>query len=170
MANLVREHRLIDSTKRSLVKIVFIGDGTAVANTVLVDASTLRGALNANGYIMATNTHPKSTYDFSIKRIHGQLSANVGAFVKLQWHGAQNSEIAAIGAGPFDFNGEASGDSFLIPNPETGSNGDILYSTGNLPAGAVLTMFIDLKKNNRDYDAGQTADPAAFNRGTWGQI
>ena len=27
------------------------------------------------------------------------------------------------------------------------------------------TIFIDLRKDNRDYDAGQTADPVAFNRG-----
>lgn len=167
MANLVREHRLIDSTKRTLIKYVIISDGTADANTVLVDASTLSGALNTAGYIMTSNTNPRSKYDLSVKRIFGQLGANTGAFVKLQWHGAANSEIVAVGAGPFDFNFEASGDGAVIPNPETNSNGDILYSTGNLPAGSVLTVFVDLKKNNSSYSAGQQADPAAFNQGNW---
>lgn len=167
MANLVREHRIIDSTKRTAIKFVFIGDGTPAANTILVDASTLAGALNTAGYIMSSNTNPLSKYDLSIKRISGQLAANSGAYVKLQWHGAQNSEIVAFGTGPFDFGQDEAGDGVSFPNPEASSNGDILYSTGNLPAGAVFTLFIELKKNNAHYSAGQHADPAAFNAGNW---
>jgi hypothetical protein len=30
--------------------------------------------------------------------------------------------------------------------------------------GDAITMFLELKKDNADYDAGQTADPYAFNR------
>jgi hypothetical protein len=167
MANLVREHKLIDSTKRTLIKYVIIGDGTPAANTVLVDTSMLSNALNTAGYIRSANTDPLAKYEVAVKRLHGQLSANVGSFIKLQWHGAQNSEIVAVGAGSFDFNFETSGDSALIPNNEASSNGDILYSTGNLPAGACLTLFVDLKKNNTSYSAGQHADPAAFNSGNW---
>lgn len=168
MANLVREHKLIDSTKRALIKYVFIGDGTPAANTVLIDASMLSGALNTAGYIMSSNANPLTKYDVSIKRLHGQLSANVGAYVKLQWHGTQNAEAVVIGAGPFDFNFETSGDSALIPNIEAGSNGDILYSTGNLPAGATLTLFVDLRKNNAHYSAGQHVSPNDFNYGPFG--
>jgi hypothetical protein len=29
-----------------------------------------------------------------------------------------------------------------------------------------FTLFIDLRKDSRDYDSGQTADPAAFNLGS----
>lgn len=165
MANLVREHKLIDSTKRTLVKYVFIGDGTPVANTILVDTSMLSGALNTAGYIMSSNTNPRSKYDVAIKRAHGQLSSNVGSYVKLQFHGTQNAETLVIGPGNFDFHFETSGDGAVIKNEEAGANGDILYSTGNLPAGATLTLFLDLKKNNASYSAGQHASPIDFNRG-----
>ena len=63
MANTITEHRLVDTNKRTLAKYILVSDGTQYANSVLLDVSTLKFALNANGYIMASNTHPKSTTD-----------------------------------------------------------------------------------------------------------
>lgn len=165
MANLLREQRIIDNNKRTLVKYVFISDGTVEANTVLLDVSTLRNALNANGYIMQSNTHPKSTYRTTIKRIFSIGGGN-GA-IKLKWHGDANSEIIVLPTGSVDLDFESMGNGAVIPNPESNSIGDILLSTSNVVSGDYFTILLDIRKDSSDYDAGQTADPAAFNSGSF---
>lgn len=164
MANLIREQRIIDTNKRTLAKYVIVSDGNQEANTVLLDVSTLAFALNTNGYIMASNVDPRSTYRATIKRIFGQVGSADGA-IRLKWHGAANSEIVAFADGGFDFDFQSMGDGATISNPETNTNGDVLISTAGLASGDVATIFIDIKKDARDYDQGQTADPIAFNRG-----
>ena len=164
MANLIREQRLIDSSKRALLKYVYISDSSAQANATLVDVSTLANALNANGYIMSSNTHPKNLYRTTIKRIFG--TAKLSGYIKLQWQSPQNTEIVTITTGSFDYDFQSMGDGAVILNPDASSNGDILFSNASAASGDVLTLFIDLRKDARDYDAGQTADPAAFNRGS----
>lgn len=161
MANIIREQRLIDSNKRALIKYVILSDGTQEANTRLLDASTLAFALNANSYIMSSNTHPKSNYRTTIKKIkaYGRSSGST----RLKWEGDANSEIIVFGSTSVDFNFE--NDGAVITNPEANATGDILISTANLAFGDAMTIFIDIKKDSRDYDAGQTADPYAFNRG-----
>lgn len=163
MANVIREQKIIDNTKRALLKYVFISDGTAEANTILVDASGLSYALNANGYIMVGGVHPKSNYRTTVKRVYGQAKSN--GYYKLQWAGDANSEIITFGNGNFNYDFESMGDGAVIPNPETNATGDILISTRAINGTDAFTLFIDLRKNNADYDAGQTADPTAFNRG-----
>lgn len=163
MANLIREQRLIDSNKRALIKYVMTLD-TAVANTVLVNASTLSLALNTNGYIMTSNTNPKSQYRTTIKRVFGNAKAN--AYIKLQWQGATNSEIITISSGNFDYSFDNMGDGATISNPEASSNGQILMTVVTPSSADAATIFLDLRKDGRDYDSGQTADPVAFNRGT----
>lgn len=163
MANLIRQQNIIDSNKRALLKYVLISDGTQSANSVLLDASMLKFALNANGYIMSSNTHPKSNYRTSVKRVFGTATLGSGAYLKLQWQGDSNSEIVTIGSGNFDYSFETSGDSAVISNPEANATGDILITTNNLTANDVATIFLDIKKNSEDFDAGQSADPYAFN-------
>lgn len=163
MANKILQQRLADTTKRVLTKVVLVSDGTAEANTVLIDVSSLRFALNANGYIMQANTHPKTRYNTTIKRISGNMKSN-NATLRLQWHGDANSEIIAVGSGSFDYNFENMIDGGAISNPEANSSGDILITTTGLVAGDVATIMIDQRKDNNDFDAGQTADPYAFNR------
>lgn len=163
MANAIKGQRLIDTTRRSLTKVIIISDGTNEANSVLIDVSTLKFALNANGVIMTSNADPKSIYRTTVKRVFGNLKSN-NASIRLQWHGDSNSEIITSGSGSFDINFENMGDSAVIHNPEANSSGDILISTAGLVAGDVATLFIDLKKDNQDFDAGQTADPYTFNR------
>lgn len=165
MANILKEHRIIDSNKRALIKYVFISDGSAQANTILVDASTLRLALNTAGYIMSANTDPKTSYRTTVKRIFGTAKAN--GYVSIQWHGDTNSEIIIINNGNFDYNFDSQGDVAVLPNPEANTSGDVLFSVNANKAGDNFTLWIDLKKDARDYDAGQTADPAAFNKGNW---
>ena len=111
MANLVKEHKIVDNNKRALIKYVFLAD-TAAANTTLVDVSMLRNALNTSGYIMSSNTNPKSTYRTTIKRVYGSAKAN--AYFKLQWIGDANSEIITIPSGRFDYSFDSMGDGATI--------------------------------------------------------
>ena len=160
MANTIREQKLIDNSNRALLKYVILSDGTQESNTRLVDASMLALALNANGYIMSSNTHPKSSYRTTVKKIKA-YGRNSGS-IRLKWEGDANSEILVFGSGSVDFTFE--NDGAVITNPEANATGDILVSSANLVLGDAVTIFIDLKKDNRDFDAGQTADPYAFNR------
>lgn len=158
MANIIREQRLIDSNKRALLKYVILSDGTQESNTRLVDASSLAFALNANGIISQTDM--KSNYRTTVKKIKA-YSKNTGS-VRLKWQGDANSEIITFGSATVDFNFE--NDGAVITNPEANATGDILISTIGMATGDTVTIFLDLKKNSEDYDAGQTADPYAFNR------
>jgi hypothetical protein len=169
MANLIREHRIVDTNRRALIKYVCVSDGTQLANSTLIDVSTLAYALNANGYIMSSNTHPLSTYRTAISRIKGATNIGPGStgYLKLQWQGDSNSEIIVVSNDSFDYSGEAWGGvgGGTFPNPEANSSGDILISTVGMKANDNFTLFIEVRKDARDYDQGQTADPTAFNRG-----
>lgn len=159
MANLIREQKLIDSNKRALIKYVILSDGTQESNTRLVDASNLAFALNANGYIMQSNTHSKSNYRTTVRKI--KAYSKTSGSVRLKWEGDANSEIITFGTGSVDFTFE--NDGAVISNPEANATGDILISTLGLVSTDAITLFIDLRKESLDYDAGQTADPYAFN-------
>jgi len=162
MANQITEQRLVDNSSKAILKYTIISDGTQSANVVLMDASTLQNALNANGYIMSTNTHPKTNYRTTIKKIFGPVRAN--GYINLQWQNDTNSSIVVLGTGPhkIDLAGDFIG--ATIANPGANGTGDILISTTGLLVNDTATLFIEVKKDARDYDAGQTADPTAFNR------
>lgn len=160
MANVITEQRLIDTNKRALIKYVIVSDGTQESNTRLVDASTLAYALNTNNQIMTSNTDPKSVYRTSIKKI--KAYSKTAGVIRLKWQGNANSDIIAFGTASVDFNFE--NDGAVITNPEANATGDILVSTLGMANGDAVTIFLDLKKNSEDYDAGQTADAYAFNR------
>lgn len=163
MANLITEQRIIDNNKRSLIKYVATLD-TAVANNLLVNVSTLRFALNANSQISSTpDTDQKNLYRTTVKRIFGTAKAN--AYMKLTWQGANTADIVTIGDGNFDYDFQSMGDGAVIANPDAISNGDILLTVVTPSSADMMTLFIDLRKDSRDYDAGQTADPVAFNIG-----
>ncbi len=166
MANRVVTQTLIDSNKRALIKYVIIPDGTATANSSIVKFNELRYAINATGVI--SNTNPKSDYSVDIKRVYGQMSGASNTFVTLRWEDSANTEILTMGPGHFDYDmvGTA-GDGALIADPSANSKG-LLYSITNPAAGSSLTMFVEVRKGADTFDAGQTADPAAFNRGVWG--
>jgi len=162
MANVIREQKIIDNQKRALVKYVATLD-SATANTLLLDVSQLRFALNANSQIMSSNTHIKPTYRTTIKRIFGTAKAN--AYIKLLWQGSNTADIITINSGNFDYSFDNMGDGAVIGNPDAASNGNILITVVTPSSADALTLFIDLRKDGRDYDSGQSADPVAFNRG-----
>lgn len=159
MANIIYEQKLIDSNKRALVKYILISDGTQQTNTALLDASSLRFSLNANGYIMTSNTDPKSVYGISVKRVFGQVKS--GGYVSLNWASEANTPIVVLSSGSPDINFDHVGGA-LTPDRAT-ANGDILITTMGFAANDSFTLILDINKDTRDYDAGQTADPIAFN-------
>jgi hypothetical protein len=166
MANKLIEERMVDSNKRALLKYVYVSDGTAEANTLLIDTSTLAFSMNANNQIMASNTHAKGAYRVSVKRIAG--AARVNSAISLSWRSSTNTEFATIQTGSFDYSlgGAGTGGGLMINPMAAGANGDILITVRTPLAGDTFTMFVELVKNPADYDQGQTADPIAFNRET----
>lgn len=163
MGNTIRNQRLVDNNKRCLTKVVIVSDGTNEANTVVIEAASLQYALDTNGFIMANNANAKSVYRTTVKRVAGS-SSGANTHIRLQWEGDENSEIITFGQGNFDFDFQSMGDGAIISNPEANATGNILISTTGLTASATVTLFIDLRKDGRDYDSGQTKDPVAFNR------
>jgi hypothetical protein len=167
VAATVKEQRIVDSNKRSLIKYTINSDGVASANNGLVDVSTLAYALNTNGYIMSANADPKSSYRVAVKRVFGSVANTTTGLVTLKWQGPDATflEIMGLAPGNFDISFGDAGDGAVIPNPiaRANANGDICFSS-TLPAGAFATIFLELRKEGEDYDQGQTRDPRAFNR------
>lgn len=165
MANIINQQKLIDSTRRAVIKYVGTVD-TNTANAVLLNVSGLAYSLNANGKILSSGTDTKSAYRTQIKRIWGQGHFKGGGFVTLNWGSVTNTNIVTFGAGQFDYNFDSEGLSAAIPSS---SNGDLLITTTGVISGDAFTVFVDLKKDGRDFDQGQTARPADFNQGAFGQ-
>ncbi len=166
MANRTTIQTLIDTNKRALIKYVLVGDGTATANSTFIRFSELKYALNANGYI--ANTDVQANYDVSIKRAYGHCKmAAAAGYCTLRWNSNANSEILTFGSGDFNYDlGGVSGDSAVIKSPDANNQG-IQLSIGTATSGDIFTLFLDLRKDSSDFDAGQTRDPAAFNKGGW---
>jgi hypothetical protein len=112
---------------------------------------------------MTSNTNQKALYRTTIKRMFGMAKAN-GHF-KVQWQGTNNNSIVHITTGQFDYDFQSMGDGAVVQNTEAGTNGDIVFSTVGQTQPDTFTLFIDLRKDFGDFDAGQTNDPLAFNRG-----
>lgn len=159
MATVLTTQRLVDNNRHSVIKIVGTGGGDA--NASLIVAANLSHAINATGKISTLN--PKRLNRIAIKRIWGQGQMGGGNNVTLKWGGNSNSAIVSFGQGTFDYGFDSGSTPGIITIPdEANCTGDIVFSS---TAGATdaWTLFIDIKKDGRDYDQGQTADPIAYN-------
>lgn len=162
MATVLTTQTLVDSNRHSVIKVVGVG-GTD-ANVSLIRAANLAYAINATGVVSTTN--PKRLNRVAIRRIWGQGQiATAGSGVTLKWGGNANSAIVTFGNGLFDYGFDSGCTAGTIEIPDQANcTGDIVFSS---TAGATdtWTLFIDLKKDGRDYDQGQSRDPLAFNNG-----
>lgn len=163
MANRLVEQKIVDSNKRLLVKYVFVSDGTAAANATLFRANTLNFAINATGQLSSTNPQPH--YGMSIKRAWGSCHSN-GSFI-LKWWSEANTEILTFSDGRFDYNFDGEVGTGAIPSPDANTVG-LCFTASGVASGENFTLILDMKKDNRYFDAGQTADPMAFNTGVRG--
>lgn len=159
MATVLTTQTLVDSNRHSVIKVVGTGGGDA--NVKLVVAANLAYAINATGVISTAN--PKRLNRVSVKRIWGHGQMGLSNNVTLRWGGNTNTAIVSFGQGNFDYSFDSGSTAGIITIPdEANCTGDIVFSS---TAGTTdsWTIFIDLKKDGRDYDQGQTADPIAFN-------
>ena len=167
MANVIKEHKLVDTNRVAVVKYVGLLDNTAMANNLLLDVSQLRYALNTNGKIMSANVDYRGTYKTTIKRIWGNGGLKDG-FAVLKWggkNGEANTEICTFHDSSFDYNFSSFGTQGSIPIQDVAnSSGDIVISLVGNNNNDSFTLFIELHKDGGDYDQGQTADPTAFNK------
>lgn len=166
MANIIKEHKLVDTNRTAVVKYVGILDNSSMANTLLLNVSQLAYALNTNGYIMSNNVDPKTTYRTTIKRIWGQSGLKDGRAI-LKWQGTSgqaNTEICTFHDSMFDYNFASMGSPGSIPIQDVAnSTGNIVISLDGNNSNDSFTIFLELHKDGRDYDQGQDRDPAAFN-------
>lgn len=162
MATVLTTQTLVDTNRHSVIKVVGVG-GTD-ANVSLIRAANLAYAINATGQVSTLN--PKRLNRVAIKRIWGQAQMTSSTNVSLRWGGNSNNTIVTFGTGPFDYNFDAGSTGGTIEIPDTANcTGDIVFSS-TAGASDSWTLFIDLKKDGRDYDQGQRRDPAAFNYGS----
>ncbi len=161
MATSLTTQRLVDNNRHTVIKIV--GEGGGDANASLVVASDLAYAINATGQVSTSN--PKRLNRLAIKRIWGQGQIASNKYVTLKWGGNTNPAIVTFGNGSFEYNFDSAATPGTIEIPdEANCTGNIVF-TSTATTGDAWTLFIDLKKDGRDYDQGQTRDPLAFNNG-----
>ena len=159
MATTLTTQTLVDTNRHSVIKVVGTGGGDA--NASLIVAANLAYAINATGEISRSN--PKRLNRVAVKRIWGHAQMGLANNVTLRWGGNSNSSIVTFGQGSFDYNFDMGSTQGTIEIPDQANcTGDIVFSSTAGTTDA-WTVFIDLKKDGRDYDQGQTRDPAAFN-------
>ena len=141
MATILSTTKLVDSTHRTLIKIVGTGGGDA--NTILIDAATLSNSLNVNNKIMGVATDRKRTYRTTVKRIWGQGQIATNKIITLQWADDTNSPIVTFGTGHFDYNFDREGMSGTITTPSSGSPTGNILITSTATTGDAFTLFID---------------------------
>ena len=159
MATTITKQTLVDNNRHTVIKVV--GAGGTDANVSLIVAANLAFAINATGQVSTSN--PKRLNRVAVKRVWGQGQMATSSNVALKWGGNANTTILTFGNGWFDYNFDAGSTPGTIEIPDTAnSTGDIYFSS---TAGATdsWTVFIDLKKDGRDYDQGGARDPQAFN-------
>ena len=128
MATILSTTKLVDSTHRTLIKIVGTGGGDA--NTLLIDAAALSNSLNVNNKIMGVATDRKRTYRTTVKRIWGQGQIATNKIITLQWADDTNSPIVTFGTGHFDYNFDREGMSGAIHMlPNANATGNVLITS-----------------------------------------
>lgn len=152
MATLFQSQVLVDTTKRTVIKIVGGLGGVDDTGNLVVNSANLLGFKGLNGNVGL----------YSIRTIQYSVSSN--ASVRLYWYGSNaNSNIAVLsGTGCFPVPGAAG---FSIIPDANGATGNLWVATSGFNnAGAGYTVVIDISKNAQYYDPGTGLDPAAFDR------
>ena len=171
MANIYTTQKLVDSQDKAVIKLTARFDGVeGDEDQTKIDVSQLAYALNANGYIMSSDTDQKSTYRVSVTDIFYDLNISSG-YLAIQWNGSDadpntNTDMIVLHSGQHSMLFSDTRYPAVIENPSTANtNGDIIFKTVNSSANDSYSVILMLKKNHEDYDKGQYADPVAFNKG-----
>ena len=128
MADTVTTQVLVSGSRKYVVKLTCISDGSGETNVVKVDKSTL---------VLANGQEPSK---FSIEEI--QWSITGFSYVKLSGDRTSDTTLAIIGPGNGYLNFRAvSG----VVDTGSGGTGDILLSSGSAAAGATYDITLVLK-------------------------
>lgn len=137
------------------------------SDIIKIVPSTLIGALNATGHILAGNANPLPQYNVYITRITwsvttGGTNPNAPSHVDLKWQqggGAGNIILMGLDtSGSIDI-----GRGRNLEMAPLGNSGNIITSTEGFVAGSTYSIMIDLRKDFKHFDQGQWKDPVAFN-------
>jgi hypothetical protein len=158
--------RIVDSTRRLVLKMH--GDANE-ASILKVDPATLAFALNANSVIISAGADRRPQYRMALKKVYYDVqSGDSRGYVRVHTDGGANianTLFTVSGTGTLSFRSD-DGDSLAISTDQLGlsTTGNIFLTAVGFSGNAFYTIVADFKKDNRDFDAGQTADPKAFNR------
>jgi hypothetical protein len=146
--------KLSDSNKKVFIKLTgTFTDSNNEINASRIQANTLNGALDINNDILVSTGTAKPFYDLSIFRI-----VYFGNITTRLFYGS-NDIIYLTNSGEYNLNGG---------EVRINNMSDIGIQTINASANSAYTLFLEIHKNNDNYDAGQYSDPAAFNFGQYG--
>lgn len=173
MANIVTVQTLTDATKKAVIKLTGIFDGSGdESNVVKIQGRNLTGALanDVNNAVLVSNGGtPRTNYNYSIARI--VYNTNITGGVRLTWSGSPSSNAVTL-SGTGDWNTE--GTVSVIPNNAANATGNILLSTANSVSGSHYSIMLELHKGPNqansacDFNMGQIQRPSDFNFGTYG--
>ena len=172
MATSTSTQILVDTNKRAVIKRVGIFDtaGGDEPRTIMLDATSLSGTLDANGRLWrAGNTLPAGfgANALTVIRMNYMVDGEVG-HVQVKWDGgsaANDRTIFAVGVGNGDTN--PMGNIPAITNNALTPTGNLVVQTFGSTANAAYTLILELHKNTTYYDIGVYKDPAAFNYGEY---
>lgn len=155
--------KLVESQKKYLVRLT--GD-VSEPRGLKIDAGALAFALNLNSKVMGIATDRKAQYRLYLKSItYDVQSGDPNGYIILSSDGDAgiNTIITLSKADHKDFN--QGGEPYVIPAAAANSTGNIFLQTIGFQGNSAYTIIADFRKDARDYDQGQTADPVAFNSG-----
>ena len=128
MANTITKQTIVDGSKRLIVKIHILGDGSGEeTTTVLIDASSYTPAF--------TNE--------ALYSVHSNLN---GFTAELIWDATANVPLLHLADYEADWLQTETGGVSIPNNAGAGKTGDILLTTTGLGAGDQGSIVIDIKK------------------------
>lgn len=154
----LREARLRISTR-------FIAGDTDEQNVIKVQPSTLLGALNVSGHILAGNANPRPFYNTTIKQITWTSSASAGKSLALLWQTSNGTvyantlvtHLSGTGSYPSSRGPEITFSTY----GQNASN--LMISTYGFSANDSYSIEIELIKSPQQYDWGELSNPQEFN-------
>ena len=160
-----------DTTEHAVIKLTGKWtDDTQEDNTARIQANTLYGALDAKGVPLYTAASVSNTalpyYGLSVSRIGYNIASQQKGYLELFWtNGANTAQSVPIMN--MDLCGQYSEEQGMVSirnnaNNATGDIGVRSFGMGYV-ANTAYTLFIELRKDNAQYQRGQFNDPQAFN-------
>lgn len=165
MANNFNYQVISDNNKKIILYLTGELDANGeIANTKVI-GSALPGALSVdanNNVLVANGGTPRSTYRYTVARIAHNVNIPSG-YLRMYWEGTGTNSTLYDASGNFDFN--AYNNIGVIPNSANSPTGNIIFSTVNASSNCSYSIFLEIHKNNLDYNAGQILRPNDFNFG-----